>query len=162
MKISFSLVVGALFVSACARAESKEAESRPVVVTGSSTIAPVLGEIAKKYESLHPRVRIDVQAGGSSRGITDARSGLAAIGMVSRSLAPEEKDLSVYALAKDGVCVIVHADNPIASLSVKTSSRSIRERFAIGTPSAEPMRRSRWSTRRKVARRSSCFCTITS
>jgi len=105
------------FASACKRGEAKEAQSKPVVITGSSTIAPVLSEIGKRYESMHPGVHIDVQAGGSSRGVADARSGLAAIGMVSRSLAPEEKDLTVYPLAKDGVCVILNADNPVASLS---------------------------------------------
>jgi phosphate transport system substrate-binding protein len=91
--------------------------SKQLVVTGSSTIAPVLAEIAKKYEAGHPGSRIDVQAGGSSRGVTDARSGLAGIGMVSRSLAPEERDLNVYTLAKDGVCVILNKANQLSSLS---------------------------------------------
>jgi hypothetical protein len=52
-------------------------DPRSLVVTGASTVAPILGEIAKRYESLHPGVRIDVQTGGTGRGIRDARSGLA-------------------------------------------------------------------------------------
>jgi phosphate transport system substrate-binding protein len=73
---------------------------RQLAVTGASTVAPILGEIAKRYESLHPGVRIDVQTGGTSRGIRDARSGLAHIGMVSRALKEEETDLIPFTIAK--------------------------------------------------------------
>lgn len=92
------------------------AEKR-LVVTGSSTVAPILGEIAKRYESLHPDVRIDIQTGGSSRGLQDARSGLADIGMVSRALKEQETDLIPFTIAIDGLALIVHADNPIAELT---------------------------------------------
>lgn len=39
-----------------------------LVLTGSSTVAPLALEIAKKYEQQHSGVRVDVQTGGSSRG----------------------------------------------------------------------------------------------
>lgn len=92
-------------------------DENELVVTGASTVAPVLSEIAKRYESLHPGVRIDVQTGGSARGIKDARTGLADIGMVSRALKEEEKDLIPFTIGLDGVAMIVHADNPIKELS---------------------------------------------
>jgi phosphate transport system substrate-binding protein len=88
-----------------------------LVLTGSSTVAPVASEIAKRFESEHPGVRIDVQSGGSSRGIADARQGTADIGMVSRSLKDTEKDLHVVTIAKDGITVILHQDNPVRSLT---------------------------------------------
>ena len=88
-----------------------------LTVTGSSTVAPVIAEIAKRSEKLHPEVRIDVQTGGSSRGINDARQGLADIGMASRALKPEESDVTAITLAYDGVAIIVHAENPIAELT---------------------------------------------
>ncbi|MBW4448521.1 MAG: phosphate ABC transporter substrate-binding protein [Spirirestis rafaelensis WJT71-NPBG6] len=90
-----------------------------LVLTGSSTIAPLAAEIGKRFESKHSGVRIDVQSGGSSRGISDARQGVADIGMVSRALKPEEKDLKAFSIARDGVTVILHKDNPIKSLSDK-------------------------------------------
>jgi phosphate transport system substrate-binding protein len=96
---------------------SQPAADNRIVLTGASTIAPLMSEIGKRFESLHPQVRVDVQTGGSSRGIGDARRGLADIGMVSRSLKPEEQDLHPFAVARDGVCLIVHADNPIEALS---------------------------------------------
>lgn len=36
-----------------------------ITVTGSSTIAPILNEIARRYEESHPEARIGVQSGGS-------------------------------------------------------------------------------------------------
>lgn len=88
-----------------------------LVITGSSTVAPLTAEIANRYEAEHPGVRIDVQTGGSSRGIADARSKVADIGMVSRSLKSEESDLTANEIAKDGITVILHGDNPVKSLT---------------------------------------------
>lgn len=90
-----------------------------LVLTGSSTVAPLAAEIGKRFESGHPDVRIDVQSGGSSRGITDARQGVADVGMVSRTLKPDEKDLNAFTIARDGVTVILHKDNPLKSLTDK-------------------------------------------
>jgi phosphate transport system substrate-binding protein len=88
-----------------------------LVITGSSTIAPLVAEIAQRYEREHPGVRIDVQSGGSARGISDVRGELADIGMVSRKLEGEEQALHAYPIARDGVGLIVNARNPVAALS---------------------------------------------
>lgn len=88
-----------------------------LVLTGSSTVAPLAAEIGKRFEKANPGVRVDVQTGGSSRGISDARSGLADIGMASRALKAEEQDLKSFAIALDGVGLIVHKDNPIKTLT---------------------------------------------
>ncbi|MDT0496642.1 hypothetical protein RM530_04605 [Algiphilus sp. W345] len=48
-----------------------------LVLTGSSTVAPLAAELGKRFEQQQPGTRIDVQSGGSSRGVQDARSGLA-------------------------------------------------------------------------------------
>lgn len=98
-------------------ASAGELLSGKLVVTGSSTVAPLVLEIAKAFEKLHPAVRIDVQTGGSSRGIADVRSGLADIGMASRALGTNEGDLFGHAIARDGVCIIVHKSNPVTQLS---------------------------------------------
>lgn len=88
-----------------------------LVITGSSTVAPVASEIAKRYETQNPQMRIDVQTGGSSRGIADVRQRVADIGMVSRAAKPEDQDLQFHTIAKDGVVMIVHHDNPIQKLT---------------------------------------------
>ena len=93
------------------------AADEKLVLTGSSTVAPLVLEIAKRYEERHPGVRIDVQTGGSSRGINDARSGLADIGMVSRALKAGETDLHAFEIARDGIGIIVHRSNSAIALS---------------------------------------------
>lgn len=96
---------------------TKPTEVVQVTITGASTLAPLVSEIAKRYEKEHPGTRIDVQSGGSSRGVSDTRSGLADIGMVSRDLKPDEVDLQRFQVARDGVSLIVHRDNLVKSLS---------------------------------------------
>jgi len=88
-----------------------------LVVTGSSTVAPLMGEIGKRFESEHPGVRVDVQTGGSSRGIADVRGGLADLGMASRAPKQGEDDLRFFTIARDGVCLFVHSDNPVGALT---------------------------------------------
>lgn len=111
-------LVAILFLAGCGNGGGATgAGDQKVVLTGSSTIAPLAAEIGKRYESLHPGVRIDVQTGGSSRGVADARSGLADIGMVSRALNTDEADLHAFQIANDGVCVILNAANPVSDLT---------------------------------------------
>jgi phosphate transport system substrate-binding protein len=50
------------------------ADDQKLVLTGSSTIAPLALEIGKRFEKQNPGVRVDVQSGGSTRGVTDARA----------------------------------------------------------------------------------------
>ncbi len=56
-----------------------------LVITGSSTIAPLMAELAERFEA-QTGIQVDVQSGGSGRGISDVRQGLADFGMVSRAL----------------------------------------------------------------------------
>ena len=91
--------------------------SGKLMVTGSSTVAPLVSEIAKRFEELHPGVRVDVQTGGSGKGIADARIGVADIGMASRALKDDESDLVAHQIAADGVGLIVHKTNAIETLT---------------------------------------------
>lgn len=93
------------------------ASDQKLVLTGSSTVAPLAAEIGKRFEKQNLGMRIDVQTGGSSRGIGDTRSGLADIGMASRALKAEETDLKYFTIAMDGIGLIVHRDNPVRSLT---------------------------------------------
>lgn len=99
--------------------QPRHSSDNPVklVITGSSTMCSLVTEIAKRFETLHPKTRIEVQCGGSARGISDARAGNADIGMVSRVLAEKEKDLNSFPLARDGISIILHKDNPVESLT---------------------------------------------
>lgn len=95
----------------------RSAEAERIVLTGSSTVAPLALELGRRFEARTPGVRVEVQTGGSSRGVSDIRAGLADIGMVSRALGPAERDLVASTIALDGIGIVVHADNPVTALS---------------------------------------------
>lgn len=98
---------------------ASEMQANKLVLTGSSTVAPLMEEIGKAFEAKHPGVHVDVQSGGSGRGINDARSQAVDIGMVSRALKDDEKDLTAYKIALDGVCIILNQKNSVKVLSDK-------------------------------------------
>lgn len=125
MKTLSKALLGAPFAAAAIIAtaafavgpEKDAALSGRVTITGASTIAPLAAEIGKRLEETNSELRVDVQTGGSSRGIADIRAGLSDIGLVSRNLKDDESDLKAFVIARDGVSVILHAKNPVSSLT---------------------------------------------
>lgn len=88
------------------------------LLTGSSTIAPILQLVAEDLHAADPELLIDVETGGTSRGIQDVRAKRCDVGMASRDLKPEESaGLEVQKVAYDGVAMIVHASSPLERLS---------------------------------------------
>lgn len=121
MRLTRGLIHAALIILIITAASAcGSPSSRVLVITGSSTLAPVMSDLASAYEKSNPDQRIDVQSGGSSRGIRDVRQGLADAGMVSRSLTAEERDLTAHTLARDGVVLIVNSQNPVNVLDKQT------------------------------------------
>ena len=117
----FQLILASLLTFSPAKTALAEDK---LTLTGSSTIAPLISEIAKRFEKLHPECRIDVQTGGSSRGIADTKRGLADIGMSSRKIYKEEESgINTHILAIDGVAFITHKDNPVKNLTREQALR---------------------------------------
>lgn len=107
-----------LALLACSQAPGVATAPQRLVVTGSSTVAPLVSEIARRFESSFPGTRVDVQTGGSSRGVADAASGLAGVGMASRGPRADDPEGLVFTtLAIDGIALVVHGSNPVPSLS---------------------------------------------
>lgn len=92
-------------------------EHTTVSLSGSSTIAPLAQVLGEAFEMEHDGARVNVQTGGSSRGISDVTAGLVDIGMVSRQLGTGEDHLRAYTIAWDGIAPIVHRSNPVGELS---------------------------------------------
>jgi len=89
-----------------------------LVVAGSTSIQPFADKWAEVYMKLHPASGINVQGGGSSAGIQATKSGACQIGMSSRELKPDEKDLTETVIARDGLAIVVHPSNPVRGLSL--------------------------------------------
>ncbi len=111
-----AVLAGWLF-GAIAPAVTHAAETDDIRLAGSSTIAPVMLEIAKLFEQSGDAPRVFVETGGSSKGIIDLRKGLANIAMVSRPLKPREADLRAHIIARDGIAALLHAENPVTEIS---------------------------------------------
>ena len=111
------LIGGAFLVELLGGGTFSQAQEGKLVITGSSTMAPLLLEMGKRFEAKHPDTRIDVQTGGSSRGIADTIRGLADIGMASRALTPQENHLHGTVVARDGIGIILHKSNPLQELT---------------------------------------------
>jgi phosphate transport system substrate-binding protein len=96
---------------------SQPAPTRNLVITGSYAMAPVIRDIAQRFEAAHPGVRVDVQGVGSPRGVSDAQQGLADIGLVGRWLGPGESGLNSVLFARDGIAVVVPRSSSVKSLT---------------------------------------------
>lgn len=96
---------------------------RPVTIAGSSSVQPYVERWAESLQdSAEPAraLRFDIQGGGSSAGIRAVREGAAVIGMSSRDLENSERaGLRRIEVARDAITVIVHRQNPLASMSTE-------------------------------------------
>lgn len=90
-----------------------------LTLAGSTAFQPFAAELADEYMDEHPRVLINVQGGGSMHGIQAVTSGAAQIGMVDLVELPEEATkMHKVEVARDGIAVVVHPDNPVQTLTM--------------------------------------------
>jgi phosphate transport system substrate-binding protein len=90
-----------------------------VKVAGSTSVQPLVEELAEAFMDQNPDANVSVQGGGSSAGIEAANKSTAQVGTTSRELKSEEKGLGLTEtmIAKDGIAVIVNSGNSIAELT---------------------------------------------
>jgi phosphate transport system substrate-binding protein len=84
-----------------------------VIVAGSTSIQPFADKWAEVFMEKRSDLGVSVQGGGSSAGIQACKSGACQIGMSSRELKTDEKDLHEIVIARDGLAIIVHPSNPV-------------------------------------------------
>ena len=107
-------------MQSCTQSPEVRSGQQKLTLTGASTVAPLVSALGKRFEEQNPGIRIDVQTGGSSRGLADVQQGLSDIGMVSRTLTKEEAvGMEVFVLGRDGISIIIHADNPLTEITSK-------------------------------------------
>lgn len=96
-----------------------EVESGKVVVSGSSSVVPVMEKLKEAYIAVNPGMTVEVQQSDSSTGMIDAIDGTCDIGMASRALKESEleKGLVSKAIAMDGIAIIVNNMNPVDNLT---------------------------------------------
>ena len=77
---------GYIKIDKSAAAYSSNNASGKVVVSGSSSVTPVMEKLAEAYQKANTNVTVDVQQSDSSTGIKDAINGTSDIGMASRDI----------------------------------------------------------------------------
>lgn len=96
--------------------DSSEHLSGTISVSGAFALYPMMTVWADEFTKLHPDVQFDVQGGGAGKGMTDTIAGSVDIGMISRSIKPEEEAQGIFwvSVTKDAVFPIISAQNPYA------------------------------------------------
>ena len=96
--------------------------SEPVTlqIAGSTSMRPVLEELAKAYQAIHPDVQFQIRGGGSVLGLQDLRAGKADIAAVSWKAESEPVPSGVQAapIARDSLVILVHPSNRVPGLTL--------------------------------------------
>lgn len=115
MRFLTMLLTAAILASAaqCGCSEEKQLEGA-ISVSGAWAIYPTVVAWAEAFQKAHPRVKVDVSAGGAGKGASDAIAGMVDIGMVSREPDPAEikKGITPVYILHDAVFPVVGEKNP--------------------------------------------------
>jgi len=95
-------------------------------IAGSTSIQPLMEDLAQAYTGRHEYVTVDVQGGGSRLGIALARGNQIDIGTASQKpTAEDERDSETgakrlwwTAIAQDGIALVVHPQNAMEGLTM--------------------------------------------
>lgn len=146
----------ALFCAACTAQTGTDSDQ--LVIQGSDTEVQLVSTLAETFGKAHADAAISVAGGGSAVGIAALINGETDIANSSRAMKEEEidsakekgRDPQEFILARDGLSIIVHPSNPLASISMDQISRVYRGEVTnwkdIGGPDAPIVLYGRQST----------------
>lgn len=112
-------LIGFLFVVGC----KNDTKGKPngdelsgtITMSGAWALYPMAVKWAEQFQKIHPKVRIDISAGGAGKGMADALAQIVDIGNVSRDIYNEEIDKGAWwvAVTKDAVVPTINENNPV-------------------------------------------------
>lgn len=104
-----------------------------IVITGSSSVSPLMFKLAAKFEELNPTYTVTVETSDSTIGVQDTINGNNNIGMASRNLKEDElTGLDSYLLCQDGIVIISNKDSEITQISEEELYNLYMNNTAIG------------------------------
>ncbi|MGZ3537506.1 MAG: PstS family phosphate ABC transporter substrate-binding protein [Thermodesulfobacteriota bacterium] len=100
-------------------------------VSGAWALYPMVVKWGEEFRRVHPKVRVDISAGGAGKGVADALAGLVDIGMVSRDISAEETKQGAFyvPVVKDAVFPTMNAENALSSKNL--SERGMKKQTLI-------------------------------
>ncbi len=91
-----------------------------VATNGSTSMQKVMGALTEGFAAVQPGITVTYDPTGSGSGIEAASNGSADIGLASRGLKDSEKaTLTETVVARDGIAIVVHPENPVEDLTVE-------------------------------------------
>lgn len=115
-----ALGAAVLLLAAAARYQAAPpAAAAPAVrlrLAGPPAMAPLMTDVARRFQRYHPEIRVDIDSGGAEPVLDSLRSGRADLALASRPLAGIDGGLQSVPIARDGVAMVVHRDNPLSGL----------------------------------------------
>ncbi len=114
-------------------------------IAGSTSLQPVIEDLAAAYQTTVPNMLIDVRGGGSTIGAQQLREGRIDLAVISWQ--PEGQtlpdNLRAVPVARDGIAIIVHPSNPLAnitSLQLRALYRgTVLDWAELGSPAGPPV-----------------------
>lgn len=102
-------------------AENENELSGEIAISGAFALYPLVVKWAEEFQKLHPKVIVDVTAGGTGKGVTDVLSETVDIGMAGRELKEVETKQGAWAVAigKDAVLASGNVENPVMAEILK-------------------------------------------
>lgn len=125
MKKIMSIALAAVLALATLTGCGNSGESQTVATDGSTSMEKVIGSLGEAFMEANSDVTFTYNPTGSGTGITAVSEGTCDIGLSSRSLKDEEKDLGLTetVLAYDGIAIIVNTENTVSDLDVETIAK---------------------------------------
>lgn len=116
--LSSLLIVSLLFAVGCRKKNREDLEGKQlqgtITLSGAWALYPMVVRWAEEFQKIHPKVRIDVAAGGAGKGMADCLAKVVDLGMVSRDVYAVEIEKGAWwvSVTKDAVVPIINQNNP--------------------------------------------------
>lgn len=131
--ISLLLINSFLFISC---AGGSNASKKNIIVSGSSSVTPLMFKLAEKFEEVNSNYSVTVETSDSTIGVQDTINGNNDIGMASRNLKENEiLELDSYLLCQDGIVIIANNDSSIKQITEEELYNLYINNKAIGSVS---------------------------
>ena len=120
-----------VLTSGCSKQGDSDTEQRFITIKGSDTMVHLVSSWAEAFMQKNPEIEVSVTGGGSGTGIAAILNGTTDICAASRKIKDKELELALrknihpneLAVARDGIAVVVHPDNPVKELTLEQLSR---------------------------------------
>ena len=127
-----TLGIALMLICGCSKREGGTgSEQNFITIKGSDTMVHLASSWAETFMKQNPDIEVSVTGGGSGTGIAALLNGTTDICAASRKIKNKELQLALQknihpheiTVAKDGIAVVVHPDNPVNELTLEQLSK---------------------------------------